>query len=59
MKLPAAFYIAGSVWLFASILSEYNRVHIENASSGVKCFNLFMLVFAGKLLYKSIDFLST
>ena len=54
MKLPASFYYAGSIWLFASILNEFNRVHMENASNGVKYFNLFMLAFAGKLLYKSI-----
>jgi len=56
MKLPTAIYVAGSFWLFASVGREFNKVYIENASPGLKMFNLVMLGFTGKLLYDSIIF---
>ncbi len=56
MKLPTAIYVAGSFWLFASVIRENNRVHLENASSGIKFFNVCMLIGTGKLLFDSIHF---
>lgn len=56
MKLPTAIYVAGSFWLFSFSLSEFNKAHMENASTGIKSFNLFMLVWTGKMLYNSIKF---
>jgi len=54
MKLPNAIYLAGSFWLFSSVLQQVNKVYLENACDSLKIFNLFMLGVSGNLLYRAI-----
>jgi hypothetical protein len=56
MKLPSAICVAGSFWLFSSVLQQVNKVYLENASDRLKLFNLFMLGASVNLLYRAITF---
>ena len=57
MKFPYAIYVSGSILLFCSTLQQFNKVYMEeNATPLLKGFNLFMLVFAGKLVYWAVTY---
>jgi hypothetical protein len=56
MKLPYAMYVSGSIWLFCSVLQQFNKVYMENGSFVLKAFNLIILIQCGKLVYKAIAF---
>lgn len=56
MKLPYTIYVSGSIWLFCSVLQQFNKVNMEEANSGLKMFNLFILLLSGKLVYRAVTF---